>query len=448
MRLRTRLTAAVVVVSSAGTLLLGGVGITRVRDSQLVAIDRSLTAVTGQVAAETKDQLGVALLAASQSGTPVAIGFAASGSGFTWLRDLPDATVPEPDLAALRAALAGPFNTEAGYRLTAISLRNGETLVVAASMRAIEEQTRQGLLWLVVFWVLLSLGVGLLIRVIVQRDVVQIERLVEAASRIAIGAEAVAIPERASSSEVQTLAHALRAMVESLRASVLAEQGTNQRMQSFLGDASHELRTPLTVIKGYLELLERDVDPQQRERALQRMRAEAARMEMLVNDLLLLAEIGTPVPEVAERIDLTGLVRVLVDDLSELQPSRPVESHIEGGINVEAVPSHLHRAVANAFANIRRHTAEADAVRVTLAGSDGLAILVVEDAGPGLPEELYTRGLTHFQRFDKSRARATGGSGLGMSIIAAVMEELGGSVELARSELGGLRLRYAFPLAS
>ncbi|MHB0929684.1 MAG: histidine kinase dimerization/phospho-acceptor domain-containing protein, partial [Candidatus Nanopelagicales bacterium] len=308
MKLRTRLTAAVVAVSSAGTLLIGGVSISDVRTSKLAAVDQTLFAVTGQADATKSDQVGAALFAADQSSIAVAVGFAAPGSGFTWLRDLP---------RLRQAALSAP-QTAQGYRMASVRLKNGEIVVVAASVKDIDSQTTSDIVSLATFWLVLSLFMGLLIRILVRRDVAQIERLVVAAARIAEGAESVEIPEQASSAEVTTLAQALRRTVASLRATVEFEQATTQRMQQFLGDASHELRTPLTVIRGYLELLERDVPLEQRERALLRMRSEAKRMEALVNDLLLLAEIGTPLPEVFEVLDLTALVRVFIDDLREL----------------------------------------------------------------------------------------------------------------------------------
>ena len=446
MRLRTRLTTAVVIVSSAGTLLLGGVSISEVRNGKVDAVDRTLLAVTEQAASNKADQLGAALLAADQSPTAVALGFAAPGAGFTWLHELPDENIPSPGSRLLKAAFAGPLTTTDGYRMTAIRLRDGEELVVAASLTDIGRQTVSDIVSLATFWVVLSLFMWVVIRLLVRRDTAQIERLVAVASDIAAGVEDVEIPARASSSEVDTLAAALRRLVASLRGAVLTEQATNARMQEFLGDASHELRTPLTVIKGYLELLERDVEPQQRERALLRMLTEAQRMELLIEDLLLLAEVGTPVPEQPEHIDLTALVRVFVDDLRELQPERPVDASIATGIVVSAIPSHLHRAIGNAFANLRRHTSPSVPVRVHLLQVGDEAALVIEDGGPGLPASVYETGMAHFRRFDKSRSRASGGSGLGMSIVAAVMAELGGSVAIEPSDLGGLRLRYRFPI--
>jgi len=447
-RLRTRLTAAVVTVSTIGTLVLGGVAITEVRRSRIDAIDRTLLAVTTQIAATPKDPVAAAMLAVDRSPNALALGFLAKGSSFTWLREMPDVVAPMPTYDEQERALNGAVGMSGAFRVITTRLEDGATLVIVASTADVEQQTANEVVFLATFWLLLTLLMGALIRVLVRRDVREIEHLVSLASDVARGAESIEIPEGARATEVGVLASALRRMVSSLRGAVVAEQAANQRMQEFLGDASHELRTPLTVIKGYLELLERDVEPDQRDRAMHRMRAEAQRMELLINDLLLLAEIGTPAPELLESIDLTSMVRVLVDDLRELQPERPVDANVSAQVRICAVPSHVQRAIGNAMANLRRHTAPTDPVRVELHPESTTARLIIEDGGPGLSDEMYSRGIAHFQRFDRSRSRGTGGSGLGMSIISAVMEEAGGQVVIGRSELGGLRMEYTYPLAS
>lgn len=447
MRLRTRLTAALVTVATVGTLLLGGVSISEVRKSRIDAIDRTLLAVSTQVIANPSDPVAAAMFAVDRSPTALALGFVAKGAAFTWLRDLPDMAVPVPTAAERRSAMDGAVDMHGGFRLRTIQLQDGARLFAVASLDDVNTQTDFDVVFLATFWLLLSLLMGVVIRLLVRRDVQEIEHLVTLATKVADGAEAIEIPESARATEVGDLASALRVMVASLREAVVVEQSANQRMQEFLGDASHELRTPLTVIKGYLELLERDVEPEQRERAMHRMRAEAWRMELLVNDLLLLAEIGTTAPERLEVIDLTTMVRELAEDLRELQPERSVACSIAAAVTIRAVPSHVHRAIGNAMANIRRHTSADAPVRLTLHQDATVARLVIEDGGPGLSDEMYARGITHFQRFDRSRSRGTGGSGLGMSIIAAVMEESGGDVAIDRSELGGLRLEYRFPRA-
>ena len=450
MKLRTRLTAAVVIVSSAGTFLLGGAAISDVRASKLSTIDHALNVVVAQVRADASDGVAAAMLAVDHSSVPIALGFMASGAKPIWLRDVSDESIQWPSVEQRRAAAVAPLTTSDGYRVAAVSLTTGETLLLASTVADIDAQTREDLLRVLWFWLGLSIVMAFLVRLLTRRDVRQIEQLVEIATAIAGGAGEVRIPDDASSDEVKRLGEALHSLVVSLQHALNVEQRSSQRMQEFLGDASHELRTPLTVIKGYLELLETSpgVDTAQRDRALGRMTAEAARMERLVNDLLFLAEVGAPHADDFENVDLSALVRVLSDDLAELQPGRRISSSIEGDIHISAPRTHVHRALANAFANIHRHTASDVAVHVSLRRDAERAVLVIEDAGPGLSPSMYAHGITHFQRFDKSRSRATGGSGLGMSIIAAVMHECGGDVAIAPSDLGGLKLTYRFPLAN
>jgi two-component system OmpR family sensor kinase len=106
----------------------------------------------------------------------------------------------------------------------------------------------------------------------------------------------------------------------------------------------------------------------------------------------------------------------------------------------------LDRLLVNSFSNIVRHTPKDAAVRVTLRRDASHAILSVEDAGGGLPE--YGVRPQRFRRFDQSRSRETGGSGLGMSIMADIAEGLGGSLTTSKSSLGGLALTFSFALES
>ncbi|CAB5042609.1 unannotated protein [freshwater metagenome] len=99
------------------------------------------------------------------------------------------------------------------------------------------------------------------------------------------------------------------------------------------------------------------------------------------------------------------------------------------------------------FSNIRRHTNIDDAVQVTLKRNRHEVDLVIEDSGPGLPDAAYTKGIQFFQRFDQSRSRESGGSGLGMSIVRGIVNSENGSIELKKSTLGGLAIHFTFPLA-
>ncbi len=221
-----------------------------------------------------------------------------------------------------------------------------------------------------------------------------------------------------------------------------------QRMRSFLGDASHELRTPLTVIKGYVEMLSKGQmsEAADQARAFNRVNTEIGRMETLIHDLLLLAELGESAQRENEVIELSQKLTAYADDFIALNPSRLVQLDIESGIYVEGVRDFLARFIQNALNNISRHTEMNVPVRISLVRNGRYGVLTIEDGGKGLPEDAYRESVQSLTRFDASRSRESGGSGLGMSIMAAVVTRLGGEMRLRKSSLGGLAVIAELPL--
>ena len=218
------------------------------------------------------------------------------------------------------------------------------------------------------------------------------------------------------------------------------------RMQEFLGDASHELRTPLTVVKGYVEMLSKGqiTDSETQARAFARVNSEIVRMEGLIHDLLLLAELGESAARESELIDLSTKLRGYGEDFQLLHPSRKVALEIVDGLEMQAVGEYISRFIQNALNNISRHTPESAPVKITLKKSLKAITLTIEDGGPGLPESAYREKVRSLNRFDQSRSRENGGSGLGMSIMAAVIAKLGGEFTLQKSDLGGLAVIATF----
>ena len=220
-------------------------------------------------------------------------------------------------------------------------------------------------------------------------------------------------------------------------------------MQEFLGDASHELRTPLTVIKGYVEMLSKNQlkEDSDKARAFDRVGIEITRMESLVRDLLLLAELGESGTRDIERLEIGEIIKAHGADFTTLNMPRKVTLDIAEDIYIEGSRDYISRFVQNALANIVRHTAATDSVRISLVNQGKSAKLVIEDAGPGLPESAYREDIRSLNRFDKSRSRDNGGSGLGMSIMSAVIQKLDGTFSLRKSELGGLAIVVVLPIA-
>jgi two-component system OmpR family sensor kinase len=168
-------------------------------------------------------------------------------------------------------------------------------------------------------------------------------------------------------------------------------------------------------------------------------------MERLISDLLLLTELGEQRVAHDERIDVSDILRVHVDDFRALEPDRAIHSQIDEGVTIVASRSRVDRLLQNLFSNIRRHTPAGAPVNVVLHERDNVIELCIEDGGPGLPESAYERGPQGFMRFDTSRSRESGGSGLGMSIIVAVVKDLNGSIDFRPSDLGGLAAWVSLP---
>ena len=175
-----------------------------------------------------------------------------------------------------------------------------------------------------------------------------------------------------------------------------------------------------------------------REKAFARVNSEIVRMENLIHDLLLLAELGETSVPVREDIDFSELLTSFSRDFQTLNPKRVVAMEIEDGITCLGSIDHMRRLIQNILNNISRHTLEDAPVKIMLSRSGRKTLLILEDGGPGLPDSSYRDGISLLNRFDSARSRDTGGSGLGLSIIAAIVHEHDGTLALRKSTLGGL----------
>jgi two-component system OmpR family sensor kinase len=204
-----------------------------------------------------------------------------------------------------------------------------------------------------------------------------------------------------------------------------------------VADASHELRTPLAAVRAYAELFTRGAAtrPDDLECAMTGITRESERMSILVEDLLLLARLDEGRPIAREEVALDDVVHEAVETARTVDPGRPLELELEP---LEVVGDHdrLRQIIDNLLANVRSHTPPGTPVHVRLAREGGHARVTVADRGPGMTAEEASHVFERFYRADESRARASGGAGLGLSIVAAVAEAHGGtvSVESARGE--------------
>lgn len=448
MKLRTRLTVLSALVITILSFGISATALVSAERSEIARLDSVLNGIVDG-AATKDDVVSAAMRRADESPINVAVAFVTYEDDVTMLSQSKLKLDPVPTLEQRRDARNRPV-TVAGperYRMRTYKIAPQEFLVVATSMSSIDENRRANLQ---VFSLLTLGGVAIAIVVsylLIRRDVKVIDQLIDVADDISQGRTDVSIPTTGGNAEVDQLTDALHRMVTSLQHAVEMEQGTQKRMQMFLGDASHELRTPLTVIKGYVEMLDngQDLEPEQKERAFLRLNSEIGRMEKLISDLLLLARLGDETEEPFERVDLSDIVTGAAEDLQALDAGRPVTVAIVDGIFVNGSATLLNQLVANSVANIRRHTSADVPVNISLSAEDDGVVLVIEDGGPGLSDEAYERGIQHFQRFDPSRSRASGGSGLGMSIMGAIVRRHNGVITISRSRLGGLRIEVRLP---
>jgi two-component system OmpR family sensor kinase len=282
---------------------------------------------------------------------------------------------------------------------------------------------------------LLAVGSGgsALIRVTLK----PLNRVAATAGRVAelpLHAGDVALAERVPAiytdprTEVGQVGAALNRMLGHVASAFAARQASETRLRRFIADASHELRTPLAAIRGYAELGRRaGVDP---EPVLDKVETQAKRMTALVEDLLLLARLDAGRPLEFGPVDLTALVVESVGDAHVAGPEHRWRLDLpEEPVVVVGDPGRLQQVLANLLANARTHTPPGTEVTVKVT-PDGE--LVVSDDGPGIPAELQPNIFQRFTRGDTSRARAAGSSstGLGLSIVDAVVRAHGGDVRV------------------
>ena len=353
----------------------------------------------------------------------------------------------KPTLANVHATLAkvSVQSNLPGFRIRSLYVGGGDYLVVAGSTSAISQQGRRLAFDVALIGFVVALVMLVLARLVMRKDLRTMEHLIGFASGVARGVEIGDVPPSAGSRDVRELQAALATMVVALHERIAIEARSVEAMQQFVGDASHELRTPLTVIKGYNELLTNpSINDEQRARAVERVRREIDRMDLLVADLLLSAEVREAPTHLNTRVELSELVESRIEEFHNDHPERDLRREVASGLAVRGREDLLERLLVNALSNIVRHTQSDAAVRVTLRREASRAVLTVEDAGGGLPE--YGVRPQRFRRFDQSRSRETGGSGLGMSIMSDIAEGLGGSMTTSKSSLGGLALTFSFAL--
>ena len=385
------------------TVGIGGYSAIHTRGSELSEVNGSINFVAQAAIDNPKQSVGAALFAIEQLTLNITLTLLTGQGQETLINESSLQYLGAPEFEKVREASIRPVRVggPSPFQLRSVPLSSGDYLLISRSVSEIDSHFNSNIRSLAAFTLVVDSAAGLLLLFYFRR-----------------------VNKR---SDVASLA----------------------RMQEFLGDASHELRTPLTVVKGYVEMLSKKqlTSEADQERAFSRVGSEIKRMENLIQDLLLLAELGESGSREIEKIDVSEILNAHGIDFKTLNPQRVVTLEIEDGLEVMAARDYLARFIQNALTNIMRHTAVDDAVTISCKKSGKSARILIGDAGPGLPESAYQENIRSLARFDKSRSRENGGSGLGMSIMTAVIAKLHGNLALRKSPLGGLEIAVDLPLA-
>jgi two-component system OmpR family sensor kinase len=457
--LRVKLVAAVVALSGLGLVVSGVAASTALRGYLLDRVDQQLTGFIGRRAPIGDGDGGPGGPGGNQFNTVFFQYVNASG------------TLTQVVPAGLKAPKVGTAESHTPHTVTSVSgdtrwrvigaydAQTGNPVVLGLSLRDTDSTTHR--------LMLLEIGVGGVVLVllagggyvVVRRSLRPLVAVETAAEAIADGDFSQRVPDADPRTEVGSLSHSFNTMAarieESFSAQAASEadaRASEERMRRFVGDASHELRTPLTSIRGFAELYRQGALPERTDvdRAMSRVEGEAARMGLLVEDLLLLARLDQQRPLERSEVDLLELAGDAVQDARAIDPGREVSLEVVAAGPPPVVlgdATRLRQVFGNLAANALTHTPAGTPVQLRVSTAEGTATVEVVDHGQGISEDDRPRVFERFFRADASRTRASGGSGLGLSIVAALVAAHRGTVSVEETPGGGATFRVALPLA-
>jgi two-component system OmpR family sensor kinase len=334
------------------------------------------------------------------------------------------------------------------YRAAAFSISGGRVLVVAVPLRDVAQTLQrlivvEALVGAAVIVALVALGwivIGVGLRPLV--------RMGRVAREIAHGDLSRRVSPANDRTEVGRLGTSLNDMLVQIEQAFADRGASEDRLRRFLSDASHELRTPLASIRGYAELFRIGAasDPAELERAMGRIEAEATRMGVLVENLLLLARLEELPEAPLVPVDLRELAEHAAQDTRAAAPDRAVVLHASDPVLVRADPEQLLQVVANLTRNAVIHTPPQTAIEISISREGEKAVLEVRDHGPGLPADGGEHLFERFWRTEGGRSRGRGGAGLGLAIVKAIVESHHGEVDARNAADGGAVFRVSLPI--
>src|ERR1700761_1401250 len=359
------------------------------------------------------------------------------------------------------------------------------TLIVGDSLGTISQTVSYLVKVDVVVSAIILLGLAVVSVAVVRTNLRPLDDIEATAQDIAAGHLDRRVPDRDPRTEVGRLGQSINTMLTQIETAFHAQQASEEaavqseeRMRRFIADASHELRTPLTAIRGFAEYYRQrggvispeegsrgSLAPEDLDRIMQRVEGEAARMGVLVEDLLLLARMDQQRPIEHRPVDLLVLAADAVQDTRMIAPGRPVKLDVEPGkaFIVDGDESRLRQVIGNLMTNAKTYTPDGSPIDLRLrsgllpgpapypgapAVSIPAAVLEVADQGPGLTPEQAQRVFERFYRADQARNRNTGGgNGLGLAIVSALVAAHGGTATVESEPGQGATFRITLPLS-
>ena len=382
MKLSTRLALVVSLILISATIATSAQAYLSMKHEKFSSSEAALSNITKQLDLSQEDDLSLSFYLASQSAIPMSLVYVTDGKEITYLLENAGSTFEIPSKEEFLNGVKRNLETSRNIEHY-YPINSAEYLAFFVSTESIKTELSHTLRSILIFNLLIILVSILLVIFLFRRD-----------------------------SKLNSAA---------------------KQMQEFIGDASHELKTPLTVVRGYSELLADS--PELSQKYAKRINEESLRMSKIIDQLLKIAALDDNTSSEPVTFDITKFLNLQLDDIRVLQPERTI-TFIDNPLVIKAPYELLETLLTNIFANIRVHTPADAPIRISIKGKS----LTIEDGGPGL-KEIPDKP---FKRFDSSRSRETGGSGLGMSLIQKSAKAIGAKLNFGKSELGGLKVEIHF----
>ena len=459
MRLQTRLLLATITVIITTLAFAGVATFVTFRSAVFADIDQSLREVPLPLGEPEAGEERVPMPAV----TPFVQVRAADGAVLTTVpARFPDGQEVAPDLpvaiptSGVSDSADGPatFFTATGdnatFRVKASTDSAGEQLIIALPIDAELATLRQlGVIEIAVAAVALVVA-SLLGWLLVRVGLAPLTHLTAQIRGLGPAGGTARVEVPTPQTEVGELGVAINVMLDDTAVAIAQRASVEARLRRFVADASHELRTPIAAVSAYAELFELGAAqrPDDLARAMAGITRESARLRGLTTDLLALARLDSQHVAIPANVDVVATVRDAVDAAAAIDPTRPIELDTSEAATVDGDEVGLRQVLDNLLGNARTHTPPGTRIVVTVTSSATEVVLTVTDDGPGVADEQLALLFERFWRADTARARTIGGNGLGLAIVAAIVDAHDGSVSATHSPSGGLHVTVRLPAAN